>query len=140
MSDLPHGGGPGDHLVVDEIIERVPEAGATRNSEFTSFMLAHQAELLRTAWFLVGDASRAEELTQHALTRTYAAWSRARRDPLAYTRRVIVNLRTDTWRRRRRETLVPTVKAHVSAILLKLGLDNRTQIALLVHDAGLDDA
>lgn len=33
---------------------------------------------------------------------------------------------------------VPTVKAHVSAILLKLGLENRTQIALLVHDAGLD--
>jgi DNA-binding NarL/FixJ family response regulator len=33
---------------------------------------------------------------------------------------------------------VPTVKAHVSAILLKLGLDNRTQIALIVHDAGLD--
>jgi DNA-binding NarL/FixJ family response regulator len=32
---------------------------------------------------------------------------------------------------------VATVKAHVSHILLKLGLDNRTQIALLVHDAGL---
>ncbi|WP_067183671.1 response regulator transcription factor [Microtetraspora niveoalba] len=32
---------------------------------------------------------------------------------------------------------VTTVKAHVSSILIKLGLDNRTQIALLVHDAGL---
>jgi len=31
---------------------------------------------------------------------------------------------------------VPTVKAHVSSALLKLGLDNRTQLALLVHDAG----
>ncbi|WP_433388242.1 response regulator [Micromonospora sp. KLBMP9576] len=30
-----------------------------------------------------------------------------------------------------------TVKAHVSSILTKLGLDNRTQIALLAHDAGL---
>ncbi|QKW36203.1 response regulator transcription factor [Actinomadura sp. NAK00032] len=30
-----------------------------------------------------------------------------------------------------------TVKAHVSSVLTKLGLDNRTQIALLVHDAGL---
>jgi DNA-binding NarL/FixJ family response regulator len=28
-----------------------------------------------------------------------------------------------------------TVKAHVSSILLKLGLENRTQVALLVHDA-----
>ncbi|MEV3927587.1 response regulator transcription factor [Actinomadura coerulea] len=32
---------------------------------------------------------------------------------------------------------VPTVKAHVSSVLTKLDLDNRTQIALLVHDAGL---
>lgn len=33
---------------------------------------------------------------------------------------------------------VPTVKAHVSNVLLKLGLENRTQVALLVHAAGLD--
>ncbi|GGV05323.1 DNA-binding response regulator [Streptomyces litmocidini] len=34
---------------------------------------------------------------------------------------------------------VPTVKTHVSRILAKLGLNNRVQIALLVHDAGLVD-
>ncbi|MCE0487553.1 response regulator transcription factor [Ornithinimicrobium sediminis] len=32
---------------------------------------------------------------------------------------------------------LPTVKTHVSRVLTKLGLDNRTQVALLVHDAGL---
>ena len=32
---------------------------------------------------------------------------------------------------------VATVKAHISHILTKLDLDNRTQIALLAHDAGL---
>jgi DNA-binding NarL/FixJ family response regulator len=32
---------------------------------------------------------------------------------------------------------VPTVKAHISHILTKLALGNRTQIALLAHDAGL---
>ena len=32
---------------------------------------------------------------------------------------------------------VATVKAHISHILTKLGLGNRTQIALLAHDAGL---
>jgi len=32
---------------------------------------------------------------------------------------------------------VPTVKAHVSSVLLKLGAENRTQVALVVHDAGV---
>jgi DNA-binding NarL/FixJ family response regulator len=32
---------------------------------------------------------------------------------------------------------VPTVKTHVSGILAKLDLNNRVQIALLTHDAGL---
>jgi DNA-binding NarL/FixJ family response regulator len=30
-----------------------------------------------------------------------------------------------------------TVKAHISRILTKLNLNNRTQVALLAHDAGL---
>ena len=33
---------------------------------------------------------------------------------------------------------VPTVKAHVSRLFDKLGVTNRVQIALCVHDAGLD--
>ena len=32
---------------------------------------------------------------------------------------------------------VATVKAHVSRLLTKLELDNRVQIALLAHDAGV---
>ena len=31
---------------------------------------------------------------------------------------------------------VGTVKAHVTQVLMKLELNNRVQIALLVHDAG----
>ncbi|MFC6085636.1 response regulator [Sphaerisporangium aureirubrum] len=34
---------------------------------------------------------------------------------------------------------LPTVKTHVSGVLAKLGFNNRVQIALLVHDAGLLD-
>lgn len=87
--------------------------GAVRpdhDAQFTAFVTAHQAELLRTAWLLVGDAHRAEELTQAALVRTYVAWPRAASgDPVAYARRVLVNLRTDTWRRRRREVLVANI-------------------------------
>ncbi len=32
---------------------------------------------------------------------------------------------------------VPTVKAHIGRILTKVGADNRTQVAILVHDASL---
>jgi DNA-binding NarL/FixJ family response regulator len=35
---------------------------------------------------------------------------------------------------------VATVKAHVSRLLAKLGAENRVQIALLVQDAGIDQA
>ena len=85
---------------------RVDTGYGDRDREFTAFMTTHSADLLRTAWFLVGDHHRAEELTQQALVRTYAAWPRAREgDPLAYARRVLVNARIDTWRRRRREVL-----------------------------------
>ncbi|WP_432456691.1 SigE family RNA polymerase sigma factor [Cellulomonas iranensis] len=83
-----------------------PSARTTHDDEFTAFMAASSPELLRTAWLLVGDPHRAEELTQQALVRTYAAWSRVRGgNPAAYARRTLVNLRTDTWRRRRREVL-----------------------------------
>jgi RNA polymerase sigma-70 factor (sigma-E family) len=82
----------------------------SRGAEFTAFMAEHAGELRRTAWLLVGDLHRAEELTQEALARTYASWGRAREgDPLAYSRRVLANLRIDTWRRRRREVLTAEV-------------------------------
>jgi DNA-binding NarL/FixJ family response regulator len=35
---------------------------------------------------------------------------------------------------------LPTVKTHVSRIMTKLGLNNRVQIALLAHDAGMGTA
>jgi DNA-binding NarL/FixJ family response regulator len=34
---------------------------------------------------------------------------------------------------------IGTVKAHVTQVLIKLELDNRVQVALLAHDAGLPD-
>lgn len=79
-----------------------------RDEEFTAFARACAQDLARTAWLLCGDAHQADELVQQALVRTYLAWPRAReRDPLAYARRTLANLRIDTWRRRRREVLVP---------------------------------
>lgn len=77
-----------------------------RDAEFSAFMAASMPALHRSAFLLCGDAHRADELTQHALERTYRAWPRAREgDPLAYARRVLMNLRVDGWRRTRREVL-----------------------------------
>ena len=82
-------------------------AGVDHEAEFAAFMVGAAPALARTAWLLCGDAHQADELVQQALVRTYLAWPRAReRDPLAYARRTLANLRIETWRRRRREVLV----------------------------------
>ena len=62
--------------------------------------------LATTAYLLVGERHRAEELTQQAYERVWRAWPRARQDPRPYARRGRVNRRADPWRRRRRERLV----------------------------------
>lgn len=81
--------------------------GREDDEEFVAFVSGAQLRLHRVAWLLTGDVHRAEELVQESLVRTYGAWSRVRHDdPFAYTRRVLVNAKTDSWRRRRREDLV----------------------------------
>ncbi|MFD4994462.1 SigE family RNA polymerase sigma factor [Cellulosimicrobium cellulans] len=79
----------------------------SHEQEFSDFMASAAPRLARTAWLLCGDEHLADELVQLALTRTYLHWRTAReRDPYAYARRTLANLRVDTWRRRRREVLV----------------------------------
>lgn len=71
-------------------------------AEFREWLVAHQRPLLRFAELVTGDRGRGEDLLQDALVRTFASWSRLRDgDPAAYTRRCILNGRTDWWRRRR---------------------------------------
>lgn len=81
-------------------------AQASKNEEFTAFMREAKDPLHRMAFLLSGDAHRAEELTQQTFERCYRHWHKARQgDPLVYARRVLANLRIDTWRRTRREVL-----------------------------------
>lgn len=107
MDALVAGGPPGDDVAEETVrVEVVGRATAGRDEEFTAFMAQAGPALARTAWLLCGDEHRAADLVQQALTRTYVAWPRAReRDPLAYARRTMANLRIDTWRARRREVL-----------------------------------
>jgi len=82
---------------------------AERDAAFTSFVEQATPSLLRTAWLLTGDHHAAHDLVQAALVRTYVAWPRVRPETaLAYARRVLVNERTDRWRRTGAEHAVAT--------------------------------
>ncbi|MEV7626859.1 sigma-70 family RNA polymerase sigma factor [Actinoplanes sp. NPDC089786] len=73
---------------------------ARGDDEFVTFARASQARLQQAAYLLTGDRYQAEDAAQAALVKTYAAWSRVRRDDAyAYARRVLANLITDRWRR-----------------------------------------
>jgi RNA polymerase sigma-70 factor (sigma-E family) len=81
------------------------------DAQFAAFMSGSAHRLYRVAYLLTYDAGQAEELTQHALVRTYTAWPRiVDGDGYGYARRILVNLHNDWWRRRlRRERPTPQV-------------------------------
>jgi RNA polymerase sigma-70 factor (sigma-E family) len=84
---------------------------------FDEFVAASSDRLVRTAYLLCGDRGHAEDLVQTALLRTARRWGRARRQPEAYARRVVVNLAKDRWRdlaRRPRETAMAETEVPVS--------------------------
>ncbi len=62
------------------------------------FVEVRYVELLRTAYLLTGSRPAAEDLVQNALLRVMRRWSTLD-DPMAYLRRVMVNLSSRGWRR-----------------------------------------
>src|SRR5476649_2153939 len=79
---------------------------AERDTSFAVFMDQAGPALLRTAWFLTGDADRAQELTQAAFVKTYVVWHKIDQDrALAYARRCLVNYKIDVWRTTRHEVV-----------------------------------
>lgn len=71
-----------------------------RDEEFTAFVEQASPELLRIAWFMTGDAHRAQDMVQEALFRTYRAWHRVNPPKaVAYTRTIMLNLARHEWRR-----------------------------------------
>lgn len=74
----------------------------TDDAAFDAFVRSAWRPLRQAAFALTGDSQDAEDLLQTVLTRTYARWSKVRRDdPVAYVRRSLVNAYVDTWRRRK---------------------------------------
>src|ERR1700691_3222429 len=77
---------------------------ADADEDFAEFARVSYGGLRHAAYLLTGDRHTAEDAAQTALVRTYAAWSRVRRDDAyAYARKVLVNHVTDRWRRKLRE-------------------------------------
>jgi RNA polymerase sigma-70 factor (sigma-E family) len=78
-----------------------------RDADFSAYLEARQARLLRTAYLLTGDRHQAEDLLQTSLAKLYLAWDKVRdRGSVdAYVRRIMVNENNSLWRRawRRRE-------------------------------------
>ena len=83
-------------------------AHTTQTKEFRRFAEDNWDALARTATLLAGSRASGEDLMQEALIRTLTSWNRVDPDrALAYTRRVMANLCTDRWRRKRFEP-IPT--------------------------------
>jgi len=103
----------------------------TRDAEFADFVRASSRSLTRTAYLLCGDRALADDLVQEALLKTYLAWRRVRRDEATgYTRRVLVNLNIDRWRRR---PPIPTELAEQASIdHAQAQVDDRDQIVRLL--------
>jgi RNA polymerase sigma-70 factor (sigma-E family) len=77
---------------------------AARERDFSAFVVARRAALVRTAALLTaGDMHLAEDLVQTSLTRLYLSWTSVRRrgNEEAYVRRILVNAYVDETRRAR---------------------------------------
>ena len=74
---------------------------ASQEQDYREWALARRDQLRRTAFLLCGDWHLADDVTQTALIKMYAAWPRIRRDdkPDAYAHRVLVNSWVDERRR-----------------------------------------
>lgn len=74
-------------------------AGGSAGADFDAFVLARGPALWRTAYLLVGDRHRAEDLVQTALAQAWPHFGRV--DSFeAYVRRCLVTTASSWWRRK----------------------------------------
>jgi RNA polymerase sigma-70 factor (sigma-E family) len=80
-----------------------------RRQEFDAFAAAAATRLYRTAYLMVGDHHRAEDLVQDVLARLYVAWPRIHGDPHGYAYRAMANAAANQrrWAHRHPEHALP---------------------------------
>ena len=79
--------------------------------DFSEFVAARSARLIRLAYVLTGDQHAAEDLLQNSLVKAAAHWGRIHSAPEAYVRRIMYHEQVSWLRRRarRRETAMAQV-------------------------------
>ena len=70
--------------------------------DFTEFVTARSAELLRLAYVLTADRHAAEDLLQNTLIKAATHWGRIHSSPEAYVRRIMYREQVSLWRWRAR--------------------------------------
>lgn len=72
------------------------------DEEFRRFAKAHLPVLLRGAYLLLRDVDLAEDVVQATMLRVFRHWRDAREAPEAYSRKALINICRDHWRRQHR--------------------------------------
>ncbi|MDG4834747.1 SigE family RNA polymerase sigma factor [Solwaraspora sp. WMMD1047] len=108
--------------------------GQATEQEFTAFVNARGAALLRVASALAGDRHAGEDLLQSALAKAYARWPRIRGDAEPYVRRILYNDQVSGWRRRGRRPAEVSLDA-LPDRAAGGHLDHDTAVRLLLQDA-----
>lgn len=102
--------------------------------DFAQFAEQATPALLRTAWLLCGDAELARDIVQSALVKAYLAWPRIRRpEAMAYVRRIVVNERTDAWRRTRHEISTDQIETYSPAVEHNSPIERRADLVHLLR-------
>src|SRR5579863_8868052 len=102
-------------------------------NDFEQFVAGSAESLLRTAHLITWDAGEAEDLVQECLVRVARRWMKVRRmdQPLAYARRILINLAVDgagRRTRRRRELDAAPMVVDVPAEDVLAGLHTRDEL------------
>jgi RNA polymerase sigma factor (sigma-70 family) len=87
-----------------------------REAEFTAFVEAGAASLLRAALVLLDTREEAEDAVQMVLLRTFRRWVHAKQAPEAYSRAVLVNFCRERWRYRARHPEAPGITAYADQL------------------------
>jgi RNA polymerase sigma-70 factor (ECF subfamily) len=119
---------------------------ASSRPEFSSFFRVHYPSVVRTAYLILGDRGRAEEVAQEAFTQLLVHWRKVSRyeRPESWVRRVAIRQAVRTARRdRAREVLHAQTEigtadrpaeGDLAAAILRLPVRQRTCVLLFYYE------